>query len=50
MTDTLDAVQSWMTQLQSNMAGYGPNNQDVVWRLTFFFVFGRKYASTYNQF
>jgi hypothetical protein len=40
----------YASQLQSNMAGYGPNNQDVVWRLTFFFVFGRKYANTYNQF
>jgi hypothetical protein len=41
----------YASQLNSTMAGYGPNNQDVVWRLTFFFVFGgKKYSNTYNQF
>ena len=40
----------YASQLTSTMAGYGPNNQDVVYRVTFFFVFGRKYSNAYNQF
>lgn len=39
----------YASQLSSTMAGYGPNNQDVVWRLTFFYVFGKKYSQTYTQ-
>ncbi len=39
----------YASQLTSTMAGYGPNNEDVVWRLTFFFVFGRHYSNTFNQ-
>ena len=39
----------YSSQLSSTMAGYGPNNQDVVWRLTFFYVFGKKYSQTYTQ-
>ena len=40
----------YASQLTNTYAGWGPNNQDVVWRVTFFFVFGRKYGNTYNQF
>ena len=40
----------YASQLTNTYAGWGPNNQDVVWRVTFFFVFGRKYSNTYNQF
>lgn len=39
----------YSSQLASSMAGYGPNNQDVVLRLTFFYVFGKKYSHTYTQ-
>lgn len=39
----------YSSQLASTMAGYGPNNQDVVLRLTFFYVFGKKYSQTYTQ-
>jgi hypothetical protein len=39
----------YASQLASTMAGYGPNNQDVVLRLTFFYVFGKKYSQTYTQ-
>ena len=39
----------YSSQLSSTYAGYGPNNQDVVWRLTFFYTFGKKYSQTYTQ-
>lgn len=39
----------YASQLSSTYAGYGPNNQDVVLRLTFFYVFGKKYSQTYTQ-
>jgi hypothetical protein len=39
----------YSSQLASSMAGYGPNNQDVVLRLTFFYVFGKKYSQSYTQ-
>ena len=39
----------YASQLTNTYAGWGPNNEDVVWRLTFFFVFGRHYSNTYNQ-
>ncbi|HEV2482334.1 MAG TPA: hypothetical protein VGS79_21870 [Puia sp.] len=39
----------YSSQLSSTYAGYGPNNQDVVFRLTFFYVFGKKYSQTYTQ-
>jgi len=39
----------YASQLQSSMAGWGPDNKDVVLRLTFFYVFGKKYSQTYTQ-
>jgi hypothetical protein len=39
----------YSSQLASTDAGWGPNNQDIVWRLTFFFVFGKKYGHTFTQ-
>jgi hypothetical protein len=41
----------WYNHYSSQVAKTGTEGQaDVVWRLTFFFVFGRHYANTYNQF
>jgi hypothetical protein len=41
----------YASQLESTYAGWGPNNEDVVWRLTFYFVFGgKKYPNAYTQF
>jgi hypothetical protein len=47
----------WMVHYNSQLAnppgvasGVSNGMSDVVWRLTFFYVFGRSYRNTYNQF
>lgn len=40
----------WYEHYASQLASTGKEgDQDVVWRLTFFFVFGKHYSKTYNQ-
>ncbi|HUB60420.1 MAG TPA: hypothetical protein VL978_06955 [Puia sp.] len=40
----------WMVHYASQLASTGPEgDSDVVWRLTFFFVFGRHYNKSYTQ-
>jgi hypothetical protein len=40
----------WYSHYASQIAATGKEGDaDVVWRLTFFFVFGRHYSNTYNQ-
>jgi hypothetical protein len=40
----------WMVHYASQLASTGSEgDQDVVWRLTFFFVFGKKYGHSYTQ-
>jgi hypothetical protein len=41
---------SQLTTVPGMMAGANNANHDLVWRMTFFFVFGRNYKNTYNQF
>lgn len=41
---------SQLTTVPGMMAGANNANHDLVWRLTFFFVFGKNYKNTYNQF
>jgi hypothetical protein len=40
----------WVEKYSSQLASTGKeSDQDVVWRLTFFFVFGKRYLKTYTQ-
>lgn len=39
----------WLVHYASQLAAGPEGDQDVVWRLTFFFVFGKNYAHTYTQ-
>jgi hypothetical protein len=40
----------WMVHYASQLSSTGTEaDSDVVWRLTFFFVFGKKYAHSYTQ-
>lgn len=41
---------SQLTTVPGMMAGANNANHDMVWRLTFFYVFGKSYKNTYNQF
>jgi len=41
---------SQLTTVPGMMAGANNANHDMVWRLTFFYVFGKVYKNTYNQF
>lgn len=41
----------WYEHYASQLAATGPEgNHDLVYRLTFFYVFGKSYKNTYNQF
>jgi hypothetical protein len=40
----------WLVHYSSQLASTGTEgDSDVVWRLTFFFVFGRKYSNSFTQ-
>jgi hypothetical protein len=40
----------WVEKYSSQLASTGKeSDQDVVWRLTFFFVFGKRYLKSYTQ-
>jgi hypothetical protein len=39
----------WYTHYSSQLATGSQADYDLVWRVTFFFVFGRKYTQTYTQ-
>lgn len=40
----------WWNHYSSQMSGVSNGDHDLVWRMTFFFVFGKSYKNTYNQF
>jgi hypothetical protein len=39
----------WVVKYSSQLAAGSEADQDVVWRLTFFYVFGRHYSKSYTQ-
>ena len=39
----------WWNHYSSQLSGVSNGDHDMVWRLTFFFVFGKSYKNTYNQ-
>jgi hypothetical protein len=40
----------WYNHYSSQMSGVSNGDYDLVYRMTFFFVFGKHYKNTYNQF
>jgi len=39
----------WLNTYSSQLAGVSNSDKDIVWRLTFFYVWGKHYKNTYNQ-
>jgi hypothetical protein len=39
----------WMNTYSSQLSGVSNSDKDVVWRLTFFYTFGKKYSQNYTQ-